>query len=605
MSKLLNCAGGHFLQMRCSDNPDGVKCKEKCNRKLECGHLCPGLCSEKCENMRCTNRIEDEFPCGHKMDNFRCFQRKTATCTAPCQRQKSSCTHLCKGVCGKDCSNYPCTEVVNKVLPCGHKIKMLCKHSIDGVQCPAECRAKLPCGHFCSGKCYECQERGSHEFCQHQCGRLLICLHRCNAECGEPCPPCDKECAKSCPHGKCKRRCLQLCDSCTEPCTWSCPHYQCKNLCGEECDRPPCNAPCPKKLPCQHPCIGLCGENCPTLCAICNAKKLSSTLAVRGSVKKEATRCLQLLDCGHTISVEEMDAWMVRELGDHIQFLQCPRCSRSITFSYRYGNIVKRTLKNVENVKKQIEQLEVEVNDASIRLAKDIGATQEYDEKHRKKFGQTDLAFARSIPWKWNPFNLPPKNRSSVFTFTFKNHLMILQQVRKTEDVLANIKAHREVSEPSKAIKDAMKNIKEDLENPELDLESLSQIHVQAKKFFLFSQVLKVQDIALMHRISLSGSGTDRKMLAHIRFKKFLQGNEDILDIDWLETIVNLLRKEVELAPLPEEAQDFANFPGYQRDIWKLCEKGHAFYIGCIVRRGKSIPVGSEGCMLCAVNESD
>lgn len=182
---------------------------------------------------------------------------------------------------------------------------------------------------------------------------------------------------------------------------------------------------------------------------------------------------------------------------------------------------------------------------------------------------------------------------------------MILQQVRKTEDVLANIKAHREVSEPSKAIKDAMKNIKEDLENPELDLESLSQIHGQAKKFFLFSQVLKVQDIALMHRISLSGSGTDRKMLAHIRFKKFLQGNEDILDIDWLETIVNLLRKEVKLAPLPKEAQDFANFPGYQRDIWKLCEKGHAFYIGCIVRGGKSIPVGNEGCTLCTVNESD
>ena len=605
VSKPLNCAGGHSLQMRCSDDPNDVKCKEKCNRKLGCGHPCPGLCSENCKNMRCTNTIEDKFPCGHKMESFRCFERTTATCIAPCQRQKSSCKHPCKGVCGKDCSNYPCNEVVIKVLSCGHKIKMHCKQSIDEVQCPAECRAKLPCGHYCSGKCYECQERGSHEFCQHQCGRLLICLHRCNAACGEPCPPCNKKCAKSCPHGKCKRRCSQLCDSCTEPCTWSCPHYQCKNLCGEECDRPPCNAPCPKKLPCQHPCIGLCGENCPTLCAICNAKKLSSTLAVRGSVKKETTRCLQLLDCGHTISVEEMDAWMVRELGDHIQFLQCPRCSRSITFSYRYGNIVKRTLKNVENVKKQIEQLEVEVNDASIRLAKDIGATQEYDEKHRKKFGQADLAFARSIPWKWNPFNLPRKNRSSVFTFTFKNHLMILQQVRKTEDVLANIKAHREVSEPSKAIKDAMKNIKEDLENPELDLESLSQIHVQAKKFFLFSQVLKVQDIALMHRISLSGSGADRKMLAHIRFKKFLQGNEDILDIDWLETIVNLLRKEVKLAPLPEEAQDFANFPGYQRDIWKLCEKGHAFYIGCIVRRGKSIPVGSEGCMLCAVNESD
>ena len=604
--KPLNCAGGHSLQMKCSDNPGDVKCKEKCNRKLGCGHRCPGLCSEKCENMRCTHRIEDKFPCGHKMENVRCFQRKTATCTAPCQRQKSSCKHRCKGVCGKDCSNYPCEEVVNKLLSCGHNIEMRCKHPIDEVQCPAECKAKLPCGHYCTGKCYECQERGSHEFCQHQCGRLLICLHRCNAACGEPCPPCNKKCAKSCPHGKCKRRCSQLCDSCTEPCTWSCPHYQCKNLCGEECDRPPCNAPCPKKLPCQHPCIGLCGENCPTLCAICNAKKLSSTIAAKGSAKKEAMRCLQLLDCGHIISVEEMDAWMVRKLGDHVQLLQCPRCSTSITFSYRYGNIVKRMLKNVENVKTQIEQLEIEVSDAVIRLAKDIGAIQKYDVKHRKSFEQANLDFVRSIQWKWNPFNLQRGNRSSVFKFTFKNHLMILQQVTNTEDVLANIKAHREVSEPWKpAIKDAMNNIKEDLENPELDLESLSQIHEQAKKFFLFSQVLKVQDIALMHRISLSGNGVDRKMSAHIRFKKFLKGNDDILDIDWLETIVNLLRKEVKLEPLPIEAQDFTNFPGYRTDVWKLCEKGHAFCIRRIVRRGKSILVGSDGCTLCTVKESD
>ncbi|PFX31407.1 NFX1-type zinc finger-containing protein 1 [Stylophora pistillata] len=605
MFKQLNCAGGHSLQMKCSDNPNDVKCAEKCSRKLGCGHLCPGLCSEECENMRCMQRIEDKFPCGHKMDNVRCFERRTATCTAPCQRQKSSCKHRCKGVCGKDCSNYPCDEVVKKVLSCGHNIEMLCRQSIHEVQCPAECKAKLPCGHYCSGTCYDCQERGSHEFCQHQCGRLLICLHRCKGVCGEPCPPCNQSCAKSCPHGKCKKPCSQLCDSCTELCTWSCPHYQCKNLCGEECDRPPCNAPCPKKLPCQHPCIGLCGENCPKLCAICDAKKLSSTLAAGGYAKTEDVRCLQLLECGHIMSVEAMDAWMVRKLGDDLQLLRCPKCSRSITFSYRYGNIVRRTLKNVENVKTQIQKLEAEVNNAVILLAKDIDATQKHGVRYRKKFGQTDFACARSIPWKWNPFNLPRRNRTIVFKCTFKNHLMILQQVRKTETVLENIQACREVSEQSNGIKDALKNIEQDLENPELDLETLSQIHEQTKKFFLFSQALQAQVITLMPQISLSSSGVERLWLAHVRLKKFLQGNDDTLDIDWLETIVNLLRKEVKLAPLPKEAPDFTNFPGYQRGMWKLCEKDHAFYIGCIVRRGKTIPVGSEGCTLCALEEND
>ena len=603
--KPLNCAGSHSLKMNCSDYPDAAKCQESCNRKLDCGHPCPGLCSEHCGSMKCIRRIEHKFPCGHK-ENRRCFERKTAICTAPCQRRKSSCKHLCKGVCGRDCSNYPCAVIVGKILLCGHNIEMLCSHSVDDVRCPAVCGVKLPCGHNCSGTCYDCQERGSHEWCQHPCGRLLVCSHRCNAICAEPCPPCDRKCGTRCPHRKCKKRCSQLCNTCTEPCTWSCPHYQCKNLCGEECDRPPCNAPCPEKLSCRHPCIGLCGENCPTLCGICNAKKLSSMLAVGGAVKTEATRCLQLFDCGHIISVQEMDAWMLRELDNDVQLIRCPRCSMSITFSYRYGHIIKRTLTNIKNVKTQIQQLETEVTNAVKRLGKDMDIHRKHNVTQRKALAQTDLALIQSIPWKWNPFNLPHKNRRSVLTFTFNNHLMILEQAQRTEQVLKKVRTCREVKvgELSNAIKDAMENIKKDLEEPQLDLETLSQVHEQTRRFFLFSHVLKAQSQALRYQISLSSISETRLKLAHGRFAIFLQGNDDALDLEWLGQIVNFLRTEVKRTPLPiEEARDFANFPGYQRGVWKLCGQGHVYYTGCIVRGGKEIPVGSEGCTWCTVNE--
>ena len=604
--KPLNCAGSHSLKMNCSDYPDAAKCQESCNRKLDCGHPCPGLCSEHCGSMRCMRRIEHKFPCGHK-ENRQCFERKTAICTAPCQRRKSSCKHLCKGVCGRDCSNYPCAVVVGKILLCGHNIEMLCSHSVDDVRCPAVCRVKLPCGHNCSGTCYDCQERGSHEWCQHPCGRLLVCSHRCNAICAEPCPPCDRKCGTRCPHRKCKKRCSQLCNTCTEPCTWRCPHYQCKNLCGEECDRPPCNAPCPEKLSCRHPCIGLCGENCPTLCGICNAKKLSSMLAVGGAVKTEAMRCLQLFDCGHIISVEEMDDWMLRELDNDVQLIRCPRCSMSITFSYRYGHIIKRTLTNIKNVKTQIQQLETEVTNAVKRLGKDIDLHRKHNVKQRKALVQTDLARIQSIPWKWNPFNLPHKNRRSVLTFTFKNHLMILEQAQRTAQVLQNVRTYREVEvgELTNAIKDAMENIKKYLEKPQLDLETLSQVHEQTRKFFLFSHVLRAQSKALTDQIPLSSISETRLKLAHERFSIFLQDNDAALDLQWLGKIVNLLRTEMKLTPLPiEEAQDFANFPGYQSRIWKLCGQGHVYYTGYIVRGGKYIPFGSEGCTWCTVNES-
>jgi len=65
-----------------------------------------------------------------------------------------------------------------------------------------------------------------------------------------------------------------------------------------------------------------------------------------------------------------------------------------------------------------------------------------------------------------------------------------------------------------------------------------------------------------------------------------------------------LLRAEMSLPFLPlEEAKDLANFPGYQRDVWKSCEQGHVYFTGWIVRGGEDIPVGSEGCSRCTTEQ--
>ncbi|KAJ7385059.1 NFX1-type zinc finger-containing protein 1 [Desmophyllum pertusum] len=568
--KHLGCAGNHSLKMACSGDPNSVTCQERCNRNLECGHPCPGLCSQECESMRCMRRVEKRFPCGHS-EPFQCFQSKVATCMAPCRRRKSSCKHICKGFCGEDCSKYPCDVAVGKTLSCGHKIKMPCSYSPDIVQCPAACGAKFECGHQCSGTCYDCHQMGSHKLCQHPCGRLRVCSHRCKATCSEPCPPCDRKCGRRCPHGKCKKRCSQLCQVCTEPCTWSCPHYQCNNLCGEECDRPRCNAPCPKKLPCRHPCIGLCGENCPTVCAVCHAKKLSPMLADgRGS---KATKCVQLFDCGHIIKVEEMDAWMLRELGDDVQLMRCPKCSTSITFNYRYGNIIKRTLTNIENVKTHIQDLVNDVTNSVSVMGKDLNHVKYLT---KLKFPSTVLSVVQPLQRTLYRFDLRHAHEHGVlFLFTLKNHLTILQQAQRTDQVLrttrnvrrlqASFQQQLEVDELWNVTNDALEKIKEYLEKPLLNLKTLSQVHEQTRKFFLFSHVLEAQRKAMMHHIPLSSIAETRLKLARDRFAVFLQGNDDALDLEWLGKIVNSLRTEVNLPLLPtEEAKVFANFPGYQ-----------------------------------------
>lgn len=599
--KKLDCPVKHTRRLPCHRDPRSVVCLKKCTRKLDCGHPCEGACGKPCESVKCMRKMKHTFPCGHTT-RVSCFERKTAICRAPRPRQKFSCQHFCKGLCGKPCDGYPCQEVVTKRLRCSHNIKMRCCDNPEKVLCPVVCGKIMQCGHQCSGICGNCQRRRSHEICKSQCSRFLVCLHRCKAPCYLPCPPCVGKCSRVCPHDKCRQPCSTPCEPCRQPCTWSCRHGNCNNLCGEECERLPCNAPCPKTLRCGHRCIGLCGENCPTLCAICNTKSLSIKSADGRANNTEAPRYLQLFDCGHIIKVEEMDEWMVKEQGNNVQLMRCPKCSTVITFSYRYGNIIKRNLKNVENVKEKVQQLAHEVVNSIERTKRDLRRLN-YDAK-KLKFPQ--IVFRLPQPY-------PCGMHDMRFIFTLKNHLTILYLAQATERVVAemrladaSIKQQPGLDQQLTIITDALGKIKAYLEYPQLHLKILSQVHDQTRKFSLFVRILEVQSKAIMHQIPWSSGGTHRLKKARDCFELFLQGKDDALDLEWLKNIVTLLRSEVNLPDLPaEDAKDFVNFPGYQRGVWKLCRKGHVYYTGHLVREGKDVFIGSEGCTQCIVSETE
>ena len=594
-TRKLTC--GHQCPGKCSEECSLHKCQERCNQNLECGHPCPGLCSEPCASIKCMHGVVKRYPCGH-MEQLQCFESKTATCKVPCRRRER-CKHMCMGVCGEPCSKYPCYVILGKTLPCGHKVRMPCSFSVDDAQCPAPCRAKLPCGHQCFGTCGECKQWGSHEMCQNRCNRILVCSHHCQSTCSRPCPPCMRKCGHRCPHGKCTQDCLQPCSPCRKPCTWLCPHYQCKNLCGEECDRPRCDAPCPKKLACRHPCIGLCGENCPTVCAICHFKKFSTMVGNKRDKITETARYLQLFDCGHILEVEEMDAWMFRERGSDFQLIQCPRCSIPITFSYRYGNIIKRTLKNIENVKEQIRVFGDETAKFSSNLVINWGLPYP---------PEGILAVMESL--SRHPFSLAldnvPMHRIS-FVFALRNNLLILRQVEKAHHVLEIVAEHEEnskeqlqITEYSRTIKDALENISEYLEKPQFDLTTLNQVHEHTKKFTLFAFILEAQCEAIKRQSSFSGTSETHLKKAQRELTLFMQGNNSALHIDWLEGIVASLREEVGLTPiLPEEPINFENIPGFNRGVWKLCEHRQVYFTRSIMRSGEHVSVIRNGCIQC------
>ncbi|XP_030850127.1 NFX1-type zinc finger-containing protein 1 [Strongylocentrotus purpuratus] len=306
-------------------------------------------------------RWKKQLSCGH-FQRLPCLLSPShATCRDKCERLLS-CGHKCAGICGNPCKKEICVEKTKKSnWPCKHTVEVRC---CDGPEsCPEPCNFVLACGHPCSGTCGKCRRGRLHVVCQQPCGRTLVCGHSCESNCAAQCPPCTKQCQNRCQHSECRKLCGEACIPCKESCLWRCSHVSCAKLCGEPCNRKPCNEPCKKNLPCGHPCIGMCGERCPTKCRVCNREEVTELLF--GSEDEEGARFVQLEDCGHVIEVEALDQYMsmTQDSSDDvtIQLKGCPKCKTPIRRNLRYGNIIKQTLGDVENVKTKMRGSESEI----------------------------------------------------------------------------------------------------------------------------------------------------------------------------------------------------------------------------------------------------
>ncbi|KAG8446598.1 hypothetical protein GDO86_014154 [Hymenochirus boettgeri] len=392
---LMLCCQNHpeiLTPVRTAENfkkvPEGG-CTKMCDFRLDCGHVCTRVChpydpehkeyqcNKACQKILCENghRCKQRCfqPCGLCMETTQrviplCGHLQMVPCSIPvrifsCQMPcttKLNCGHLCGKLCGEDCEER-CSQDVSALLTCGHTQQVKCwkKRDIEfgmQVKCKEPCHAVLSCGHECPGDCDLCSQGRFHLTCSHPCTRLLICSHECKEPCTNECPPCKRVCQNRCNHSQCKKKCGEKCATCMEPCEWKCEHYACTRLCSEPCDRPACKVPCTKKLKCGHPCIGLCGEPCPSKCRICNKEEITQIFF---GYEEEPGACfIELEDCGHVFEISGMDTYMSvdntsqEEMG--IKLKVCPICQTPIRKNQRYGTIINKTLHDIEQVKKMM-----------------------------------------------------------------------------------------------------------------------------------------------------------------------------------------------------------------------------------------------------------
>ena len=307
----------------------------------------------------------------------------------------------------------------------------------------------------------------------------------------------------------------------------------------------------------------------------------------------EATRYLQLLDCGHIVKVQEMDEWMLRDVGDNVSQIQCPRCSIPITFSYRYGNIVKRTLRNMENVKNQIREIGNETTRFTRELLKKL---------HHPPKGILTLAGRLSSHSDSKELD-NVKMHDIPFVFTLRNSLLIIHQIEKAYLILQAVEKCQDqlqVTDHSRTIKYALEKISDYLTTPQFDLGTLSQLYEHTRTFTLFASILEAQCQAITCCRSFSSIGVSRLKSAQEKFELFMQGKIKVLQNEWLEKIAASLRNEVDLPPLlPEDQKEFKKFPSYNTRMWKLCKlHGQVYFTTSFMREGEDVTEIS-GCRQC------
>ncbi|XP_023016144.2 NFX1-type zinc finger-containing protein 1 isoform X1 [Leptinotarsa decemlineata] len=343
----------HFYDVACNADVDALQCSKPCQRILLCGHKCENKCFETCGPCLVTvEKIIQE--CGHKIKTKCCEKPKRQHCKEKCIR-KLVCGHHCQNKCRDSCTTR-CEKMKNCNLPspCGHIVKQIPCFQIYATDeilmkyCTEPCQQILQCQHKCTGNCGECFQGRLHKRCADKCGVPLVCNHECPIPCREACKPCEKKCNYRCSHGRCTKKCGEICVKCMHECIRRCLHKKCTSKCGDICNVEPCEEPCAKLLKCGHNCVGFCNDPCPKLCKICNKSELLEIFF--GTEEDDDARFVELQDCGHVMESVGMKCWLENDDGE-IQIKVCPKCKTPIINTQRFSEYVKRALLDINSVK--------------------------------------------------------------------------------------------------------------------------------------------------------------------------------------------------------------------------------------------------------------
>ncbi|XP_071084840.1 NFX1-type zinc finger-containing protein 1-like [Haliotis cracherodii] len=559
---------GHVCSRLChpyDPNHEEYKCNKPCPKTIcKNNHPCPRLCYQQCE--KCEVPVEKSIPrCGHKQLVPCGMDPLKYVCQHKCDKTMK-CGHTCGNPCGIE---HQCKQTVKKTWRCGHTNDVECMRK-DSAVCKAKCSTMLKCGHACAGNCHDCHEGRLHLSCRKNCKRSLVCGHECKDRCNN-CPPCRNVCENRCPHSKCYKMCGEICVPCNEPCDWRCLHHACTKKCSEPCDRPPCDEPCLKLLPCRHPCIGLCGEPCPRLCRECNHDEVTSIMF--GTEDEPDAKFVELEDCGHIVEVSAMDQYMkmVPE-NDAIQLKACPHCKTQIRRNIRYGSDIKRMLKDIDTVKKKYigkdERIKVLKAQLEAEASREVGR-----EERKEKMEMLNKGYGNS----------------EVGLNAIQNQFRFMKRVSKLFDAFEKLADDCKEAVLRPVLRDAISGMKE--------LEKFRQWLMETRSSLSDQEISDAQDEvdrnkAILRLLKIEKIIANRNLDLPEALQKELQAIQGTLKYgkkfskqrqDRVKVVFENLKKHVPESGLgisEEERVDIVKAMGLTSGHWFRCPNGHIYAIG-------------------------
>lgn len=351
-------------------------------------------------------------------------------------------------------------------------------------------------------------------------------------------------------------------------------------MCGEQCEHARCDKPCRKRLPkCGHPCIGLCGEYCPRLCRVCDEDEVTETFF--GTEDEPDALFIELMDCGHVFEVSAMDRYIERDAPDEqceegnqaqsIKLIGCPKCNTPIRRSFRYGDIVKQLLRDINSVKREILNQEKKMKLKHVELKK----------------------YVKKLPPGCDLYDINNwlEQRLSVDELTtIENQLRLLEEIYKTRS-----NAKKELLDSTKHSESSTVTKRQQIVE-EINLE-LDRLETDLRQFQVSEQVLidirdEITRVRLILRVRLFESDMVEKSTslltgnAQLRIlniqTKLTRGNKiSQAESDEIENEVNELRIKFGLGALSkEERVMIVKAMGFSKGHWFKCPNGHFYAIG-------------------------